>query len=133
MTNKLQELKSFLDNNTIPKPKKRPKTFLGIAKQPHYENVLSNIYSFFFNVNEVHKMEDLFIKSLLEVALEKGVSKDFSSFYDFNCATEVGTTKGGRIDLLWSNGRQSIIIENKVYHHLNNDLEDYWKSTRTCK
>ena len=122
-------LQFFLNNNIIPKPKKRPKTFLGIAKQPHYENVLSNIYAFFFTMNEVHKMGDLFIKSLLEVALEKGVTKEFSNFYDFKCSTEVSTDKGGRIDILLSNDEQAIIIENKVYHHLNNDLPDYWKST----
>lgn len=80
-------------------------------------------------MNEVHKMGDLFISSLLEVAVEKGVSKDFSDFYDFNCATEVSTDKGGRIDLLLSNEEKAIIIENKVYHHLDNDLSDYWKST----
>lgn len=130
MTNNLQELQEFLNQHEIPKPKKRPKTFLGIAKQPHYENVLSNIYAFFFNDNEVHKMGDLFIKSLLKVAREKGVSKDFSNFYDFNCATEVSTDKGGRIDLLLRNEEQAIIIENKIYHHLNNDLKDYWDSTK---
>lgn len=39
--------------------------------------------------------------------------------------TEVETRKKGRIDLLLDNGQQAIIIENKIYYHLNNDLSDY--------
>lgn len=130
-------LQHFLNKEVIPKIKKRPKTFLGIAKQPHYENVLSNIYAFFFNVNEEHGFNDLFIKSLIsciDVSEIKG--KNFSSFTDFDIETEYGTKgigsskRKGRIDLLLYNNEQAIIIENKVYHHLNNDLDDYWKSVK---
>ena len=38
----IKELEAFLQKVAIPKIKASPKTFLGIAKQPHYENVLSN-------------------------------------------------------------------------------------------
>ena len=128
----LQTLQDFLDHNVIPKIKRRPKTFLGIAKQPHYENVMSNIYAFYFNVNEVHCMHDLFINSLLEIINESklGAQKKVSDITDFNVDTEVSTIKGGRIDLLLSSQDHAIIIENKVYHTLNNDLEDYWNSTK---
>ena len=126
----INQLQSFLDQNTIPKVERQPKTFLSIAKQPHYENVLSNIYGFFFTVNEVHKLHDLFITSLLQVinSKPKGLEKGLDYFTDFDIATEQSTNKGGRIDLLLSNAEKAIIIENKVYHHLNNDLEDYWNS-----
>lgn len=126
----INELQSFLSDNTIPKVKRQPKTFLGIAKQPHYENVLSNIYGFFFAINEVHRLHDLFIMSLLQVinGRPQGKEKGLDYFTDFDIATEQSTKKGGRIDLLLSNAEQAIIIENKVYHHLNNDLEDYWNS-----
>ncbi|MAZ72348.1 MAG: hypothetical protein CMC70_04290 [Flavobacteriaceae bacterium] len=121
-------LKHFLESETIPKIKKQPKTFLGIAKQPHYENVLTNIYAFYFNVNEVHRFGEVFIASLLELIEEKlGKDvKDFDSFSDFYVATESPTQKGGRIDLLLFNDENAIILENKVYHTLNNDLIDYW-------
>lgn len=136
MTKKLEKLQNFLNQNEIPKSKKRPKTFLGIAKQPHYENVLSNIYAFFFNENEAHRFKDLFTVSLMQVIQESKLieelpqwkSKDFPLFQNFNPRTEVSTEKGGRIDLLLDNGERAIIIENKVYHHLNNDLQDYWNS-----
>ncbi|NDP21448.1 MAG: PD-(D/E)XK nuclease family protein [Paludibacter sp.] len=128
----LQTLQEFLDHNVIPKIKRRPKTFLGIAKQPHYENVMSNIYAFYFNVNEVHGMHDLFITSLLELINETtlGKLKNVNEINDFDVDTEVTTIKGGRIDLLLSSQDHAIIIENKVYHTLNNDLQDYWSSIR---
>ena len=126
----LYQLQSFLNQNEIPDIKGKPKTFLGIAKQPHYENVLSNIYAFYFNVNEVHKLKDLFIKSLLELINTSTLSKDntvFEMFSDYDVFTEYGTTNQKRIDILLLNNEQAIIIENKVYHHLNNDLDEYYK------
>jgi hypothetical protein len=125
-------LEDFLDHNVIPKIKKRPKTFLGIAKQPHYENVMSNIYAFYFKVEEVHNMQDLFINSLLEIINESklGSLKKVNDIADYEVETEISTKKGGRIDLLLSSQDHAIIIENKVYHTLNNDLEDYWTSTK---
>lgn len=129
----LKELQSFLDLNEIPRIKPKPKTFLGIAKQPHYENVWSNIYSFYFNSSEEHQFQDLFISSLLScVAKSKlGLKKQaLQSFIDFRVQTEYPTIKDGRIDLVLYSDEQAIIIENKVYHTLNNDLDDYWNSVK---
>ena len=120
------QLKYFLTQFEIPIIKKNPKTFLEISKQPHYENVISNIYAFFFNTLEEHNLQNLFIKSLLDVIESNQIN--FSNFDDFEVVTEFSTKKGGRIDLLLSNKEQAIIIENKIYHHLNNDLDDYWES-----
>ena len=58
------KLKQFLSEAQIPEIKTKPKTFQGIAQQPHFENVISNIYGFFFNVEEEHDLKDLFINSL---------------------------------------------------------------------
>lgn len=136
MSTELNELENFLNTHEIPKPKKYRKTFLGIAKQPHYENVLSNIYAFYFDKNEEHGLSDLFTRSLVEiigVKIKNNVhfSKNFfdlSNFKNFTTSTEVSTVKGGRIDLLLDNEEYAILIENKVYHELNNDLPDYWES-----
>lgn len=130
----LVQLQEFLNNTDIPKIKKQPKTFLGIAKQPHYENVMSNILAFYFDPNEEHNLQDLFTASFLELIGEqdryKETIKTFE-FSDYRVQTEVSTTKGGRIDILLHNNEKAIIIENKVYHHLKyNDLEDYWTSTK---
>jgi hypothetical protein len=135
----LPELQQFLEKyaGLIPTYSKPQKTFLEIAKQPHYENVISNMYAFFFNVYEEHGFNDLFIKSLIECIEARKISgKDFSNFTDFEIETEYSTSgigkngKRGRIDLLLSNDQQAIIIENKIYHYLANDLDDYWHSVK---
>lgn len=125
----LKALQTFLNQNDIPIIKGKPKTFLGIAKQPHYENVLSNLYAFYFDVNEVHKLKDLFIKSLLELINTSSLAKDnivFETFLNYDITTEYTTKNQKRIDVLLQNNNQAIIIENKVYHELNNDLNEYY-------
>ena len=129
------QLQTFLNRSDIPIAKEKPKTYLSIAKQPHYENVLSNIYAFYFDTNGEHNLGNLFIQSLLGLIsgsnIVKGDSKKvLEEFCDFDCDTEYSTDKNGRIDLLLSNDKNAIIIENKVYHHLNNDLSDYWNSIK---
>ncbi|MCH3881706.1 PD-(D/E)XK nuclease family protein [Tenacibaculum aquimarinum] len=136
MTNtNIENLQTFLSQNEIPKIKGKPKTFLGIAKQPHYENVVSNIYAFFFNAYEEHNFKDLFIKSLLELISKTKLGKEniilTNTFSNFEIITEFSTLDGGRIDLLLTSPENSIIIENKVYHHLDNDLDDYWSSVQS--
>lgn len=124
----LEQLQTFLNQNEIPKIKGKPKTFLSIAKQPHYENVISNIYAFYFNVNEVHKFKDLFVTSLLE--LINNNSQQIESFFDYKVFTEYGVSDQKRIDILLHNNEQAVIIENKVYHHLNNDLALYYNDVK---
>jgi len=126
----LQELQDFLSKVNVTAYQKPAKTFLEIARQPHYENVISNIYAFFFNVNEEHGLEDVFINSLIGCIAETslGKTKSFDDFKDFSVETEFSTKGNGRIDLLLSCRNGAIIIENKIYHILNNDLSDYWSS-----
>lgn len=122
----LEQLQTFLNQNEIPKIKGKPQTFLGIAKQPHYENVLSNMLAFYFDVNEEHQCKDLFIKSLLELINDSR----FETFLDFDVYTEYGISTQKRIDIVLQNDTQAIIIENKVYHHLHNDLNAYYKAIK---
>lgn len=129
----LSTLETFLEQTPIPQIKAKPKTFLGIARQPHYENVMSNIYAFFFDVNEEHRLRDLFITSLTDLIRQQSGDSSFEFTMDFDVLTEIGTNNGGRIDLLIQGREEAIIIENKVHHVLNNDLEDYWKSVKKTK
>ena len=48
------------------------------------------------------------------------------SFTNFTIMTEYGTKNQKRIDILLQNVEQAIIIENKVYHTLDNDLDEYY-------
>lgn len=131
MTQKeLIQLQNFLTHSDIPIVPKKNKTFLGISRQPHYENIWSNIYAFFFDVNEEHNLNDLFIKSIVEIIQEK--TQD--TFYfnpQFEIITEFSTEEDGRIDILLRSENEAIIIENKVFHLLDNNLVDYWKSVKT--
>lgn len=128
----LQSLQTFLDQASIPSVKQQPKTFLEIARQPHYENVISNIYAFYFDPHEEHGLGHLFINSFIECIKEQmQQEKNFlDDFQEFLIVTEYGTEEKGRIDLFLYNDEQAIIIENKIYHHLANNLEDYWRTAR---
>ena len=125
----LSELQDFLNQNEIPSIKGKPKTFLEITKQPHYENVWSNIYAFYLDYNGVHKLKDLFIKCLLEIINASPLAKNnlvFDSFSNYKITTEYSTINQKRIDIVLQNKDYAIIIENKVRHHLNNDLNEYF-------
>ena len=125
----IEELKDFINNSSIPEVKAMPKTFLGIAKQPHYENVLSNLYAFYFDVEEEHGFNSLFINSLMKLINKQ--KKEFRFSHSFSIERESKTDDKGRIDLVFQSDNEAILIENKVYHHIkNNDFDDYWNSVK---
>jgi len=126
------ELESFINKETIPQIKENPLTFQEITQQPHYENVMSNIYAFFFDSKGEHGFEKLFIHSLFELLKEKKVTTEFVATY-WNIEREVVTENKKRIDLKLTSTDQAIIIENKVYHCLNNNLKEYWDSISDYK
>lgn len=108
-------------------------TFLEIAGYPDYENVISNIYQFFLNdVN--HGFGRLFLEALDDCIKDKDILVD-----DYQVRREVYTNKGGRIDLVIEeldsegNVTKAILIENKIYHSLNNDLSDYLETYAQTK
>lgn len=109
-----------------------PKTIFDVAGYPHYENVVSNILSFFFDANEEHGMSNLWLMSLLECCKAKGC--DINSTDVFNndiIHREYQTGEGKRIDILITTDSQTtILIENKIYASLDNDLKDYVKTVK---
>lgn len=121
----LNEIKAFLDRGII-KVKQKETTFLDIAGFPHYENVISNIYAYFFNPDQKHGLGSLFLDSLLELVGQNFVFNSPKVFREYP------TKKGGRIDLVIVDqdreDKKVLIIENKMFHFLNNDLKDYYDS-----
>lgn len=113
--------------HNIPSIIPKPDTFFDVLGVQTKENYISRAYCYFLNSDE-KQIADLFLNSLTKIISEKG-EKEFL-LDDCKCETEVLTKKGGRIDLLLSSDddEQKIIIENKVYHFLANDLQDYWDS-----
>ncbi len=127
----LSNMEKFLKDavyiyNRIPK---KEKTFMEVSGYPHYENVCSNILSFYFNPNEEHRLNDTVLKSLLSTIDKKqpklinNISTDNISVY-----REYTTLKGNRIDIVIKNDDFVIGIENKIYASVYNDLDDYAKT-----
>lgn len=125
----LEELSEWLsqENLQIPKKQKQEKTFMDIAGISRLENHWSDIYAYFFNPKEKHGLGRLFIKTLNTLIAEK-TGKAELSMEKFSVIREYSVEDDKRIDLLIKNEKEAIIIENKVYAKLTNDLDIYWKS-----
>ena len=104
------------------------KNIFDICGFPHYEVVVSNILAFFFDSNEKHHLNELFVKSLID----SGVPGEINDF-QFNVEREVRTDKGGFIDILLYNETHCLVIENKIFASLYNDLDDYLKYAEDYK
>ncbi len=112
----------LLDFEKIPKPK-RTRTLLEISGYPHFENVCSNILKFYLDPNNEHGLKDLILNSLIQIA-----DKEFVIDCDFEqvkVEREIQTRADKRLDLLIITKKYVIGIENKIFHILNNDLNDY--------
>lgn len=118
------ELLAFLQNAEIPRSEYKI-GFLEMIRKQHHENINSNLYAHFINTpNE--EISSLFMDCLLDLIEQKsGKAITIAEAY---AQTEV-YTGNGRIDILIKDrrGDHTIIIENKVYHVLDNELLDYWK------
>jgi len=119
----LNEITRLLfDFQKMPNPKKE-RTFLEISGYPHYENVCSNILQFFLDPKNEHGFKDLVLNSIVQL-VEKGFKVD-CDFEEIRVHREFHTLGQNRIDLIVETNKYVIGIENKVFHFLNNDLNDY--------
>ncbi|WP_253405289.1 PD-(D/E)XK nuclease family protein [Pontibacter sp. HSC-36F09] len=112
----------------IPQPK-RVRTLMEISGYPHYENVCSNILKFYLNPNEEHNLGDLVLNSLIHL-----IDEDFRFDLDFEeieVIRELRTINDKRLDILVLTNNYAIGIENKIFHHLHNDLADYSKTVNS--
>lgn len=94
-----------------------------ISGYPHYENVCSNVLQFYLDPKNEHGLKDLVLNSLLHL-----LDRDFKFDNDFEAIEvyrEHKTIAENRLDLLILTENYSIGIENKIFHHLHNDLTDY--------
>ena len=124
-------LKALLDayksTNISSKGKVTESNIFEIAGYPHYENVVSNILAFFFDTEEQHGFKDCYIKSLINCYLKKCPRDDISneSINTNEIIREYSNGSDKRIDLLIDCGDFLVIIENKIYASLYNDLDVY--------
>lgn len=116
----------------IPESLKVEDGFLEIADIAHHENVNSRIYAYFLRKENNKELAEVFLQSLLAVIEKKRKeikSGSTISLEEYSCETEEATQKGFRIDIALhdKNAKSAVVIENKIHHHLDNDLLDYWK------
>lgn len=125
MTQSYTELIELLKLD-IPKEAINNVGFLEITGMAHYENVNSRIYAYFLDEQNYPELATLFVNSLQELVKDK-TSKEIV-LERYVVITEDLTKKNNRIDITLNDADNEtvIIIENKIYHYLNNDLVDYW-------
>jgi hypothetical protein len=122
------EMQEFLNLNFTPVPKSYI-SLLDIAGFSHHEDVITNIYAWFLDPGAGHGMEGLVLDSLLKL-IQANSEKQFRGKAKKAIKQVVLKDSRKRIDLIINgedeNGEWDIIIENKIYHHLNNDLQAYF-------
>lgn len=124
----LTEYKELLSKfESIPKLK-RTKTFMEMSGYPHYENVCSNILAFYLNPFNEHGLRDLMLSALMK-ATDQEYAIDMS-YEGIEINREVSAGKK-RLDLLITTRNYVVGIENKIFHFLNNNLEEYSKLVKT--
>ena len=113
-------LKLLLAFRSLPKSS-RGRTFMEVSGYPHYENVASNILAFYFDPAAEHGLKDLLLSAFFQMA---GV-KEAPLLGKVKLYREWATDESKRIDLIVDGEAFTIGIENKIYHWLANDLEQY--------
>ena len=118
-----------LKDLTIPPKAPAPKGFLELCGQSHRETVNSATYKGFLDQSNYPDLAKVFMRALIEVA--KLDDNEGARFEHYEVFTEWSTGKGF-IDLviLDREKRAAIVIENKIYHYLHNDLGDYLTSLK---
>lgn len=122
--NKIQKLLAELPD--LPTGRKNIYELAGISSR---EEVNSNMLAFYLDKQEEHRMGPLFLESLMELACpEQSLTE-----YEYEVIRE-----HNNIDILIASRNAdpnpenpeefewAVIIENKIYHILNNNLTGYW-------
>lgn len=98
--------------------------FLDVIRKTTNETINSNIYAHFLSCDE-DEIKHAFLDALIAIIKEKTTLK--TELLDTQIYTEYSTSTG-RIDIVIRDliNENHIIIENKIRHHLDNDLQEYW-------
>lgn len=101
----------------------REVTIFDIGGRGYYENPTSDLLQFFFNDSAAHGLNNLVLKTFVDCLPDE--------FKKIDCSLispperEVRTNSGKRIDLLLDSNKWVMVIENKIFHHLDNPFADY--------
>lgn len=121
--NKANRFIQDFKNLRLDEKPERKKSFLEILNLERREVINSNILAFFLNTKEAHGLKDLLLQALFNLANKPQLHH--LNTVKVNTEVSCGHQKG-RIDLLIETTDQVILIENKLFHHANdNPFEDY--------
>lgn len=122
VTLSIEQIDYLLENlKRFPPLKNRELTFMEVGGYPHFENVCSNILSFYLQPNNEHGFGMLFL-DVIAAILGKETIIDGQ---DIEVVREELTNKQNRIDLVIKSENYTIGIENKIHADFYNDFEDY--------
>jgi hypothetical protein len=121
----------------FPPKKEYPFGFMDICGIQHKEIIITRLYSYFLDKVKNETISKLFLESILDLVNQKTNFPKNIILDDYSCKLEFETKKGNRIDLLiYSNSKTisdtdfniitAIIIENKIFSNVHNDLQDYY-------
>jgi hypothetical protein len=111
----------FVGLKKLPKAVNREPTFMEIAGHPHFENVCSNILSFYLQPSNEHGFGTLFL-DVLATLVDPEIAVDGQTV---EVRREVVTNAGNRIDLIIESDNYVLGIENKIYADTYNPFQDY--------
>lgn len=125
------ELKKFQEllgrAKQLPSRSQREENIFSVGARGHYENPVSDLLAFFIDPSAAHGMENRVLQALLNC-----IKQDPDQYIERIDASlikpperEGVTNNSKRIDLLLESEKWVMLIENKIYHHLNNPLETY--------
>ena len=94
-----------------------------------FEEICSRILKFFFQPRDRHGFKDMWFRALRMAVNDKVKENEQwevgSDVYNMETRTEERTTAGNRIDLVLETENQVVVIENKIWASLYNDLKEY--------
>ncbi|MBO9564382.1 MAG: PD-(D/E)XK nuclease family protein, partial [Niastella sp.] len=111
-------------------------SFFDIGNIPHYEPVISSFYAYYFRPGENHGLGDLFLTALLTLIKTKTGRSIIQNTASIYVQQEVATLEGKYIDIVISEygadgtAFNAIVIENKIYASLYNDLPGYYRHAK---
>ena len=115
---------------------KKETTLFDVAGFPHYENVASNVLKFFLDTNndKEHGFGNLWLKAVLNAYNQKSGSNILlASVFTNDVKREYSNGADKRIDLLIDMESMIVVIENKIFADIYNDLNVYTQMAKNYK
>lgn len=122
----LKQLIKHIKN--LPTPETPEKTIFGIGSRGYYENPTSDVLAFFCDSEGAHGLGNLMMEAVFD-SLGYCNQEEALTFDDISLIAEpereVFTEDGKYIDILLESNDWVMVIENKVFHKLNNPFKSY--------